>query len=324
MTLQIVELAPATPLTALSDKVDSQGIVLISFQTRSFTPQESSTLVALHREWFTGNGQVHYVAHRPATRGSCIVAAHSAGDGLCQVASSIHCAKQAIAKGIGRIEPGVQHFVGDAIRPRFGPPSGSQQLIGGAMDWMGRLTNGYSVPFLPNILSTFGFTGLSKLFPMLQEAEAALIERFGKTLGHLLSACSTMGNGCTFCLYGHLYAANLFHFEEHGTVGPLAETEAAQLTALTDLDLQTYLRTQLSDSPWAEVLPMIERIAEIRAGSPSTDDTEAYLRQTILAWSLINECSLQSPSDIAPPFNPQLAWNRRLQRAYRQAREQGS
>lgn len=324
MTIQTLELAPTAPLTSLSDRIDTDHVFLIAFQTRRLTPTESSTLVTLHREWFMNKAQVHYVAHRPATRGSCIVAAHSAGDGLCQVAPSIQGATAAIQKGLGRIEPGVQHFVGDTIQPQFGPPSSSQQLIGGAMDWMGRLTNGYSVPFVPNILSTFGFTGMSKLFPMLQEAESAMIERFGKTIGHLLSACCTLGNGCTFCLYGHLYAANLFHFEEHGTVGPLAETEAAQLTALTDTELQDYLQATLRDSPWAEALPVIKRIAEIRAGSLSADDTEAYIRQTILAWSLINECSLQAPSNSAPPFNPQLARNRRLQRAYRHAREDGS
>ena len=321
MTIHTHLLNGFTAVAELDSQIESSTVHLLNLQDLLFTAEDACTLVRMHAQWWARDAQVHYVAHRPVTRGTCVVAAHSAGDGHCQVATNVAGAKMAIEHGMGRLEPGLQHFVGDAISASFGPPRFGHRVIATPMDWIGRLQNGYSVPFIANVLSTFGFSGLTSLFPVLAEAERQAHELYGPIYGRLVTAMSTLGNGCTACLYGHLYAANLLYFEKSGGIGPIAELETDALLQLPDDQLGAFLQGRLSDTEWAEALPPLMRIQALRSGREPQDEEDVALQHGLLAWSLINECSLQAPMDVAPPFDPRLARNRRLQRAYRQARE---
>jgi len=320
MTVQMHIVERAELLAELDAQIDSEMVHLIDLRDLLLTGEDASNLVELHARWFGRDAHVHYVASRPSTRGSCVVAAHSAGDGVCQVASNVPGARAAIESGLGRIAPGLQHFVGDRIKPRFGRPATGYRWISAPMDWMGRLQNGYTVPFIANVLSTYGFAGLTTLFPLLAEAEAEVNRRYGELSGRIVTSFSTLGNGCTFCLYGHLFAANLVYFEESGQLGPISETATAELGQMTDAEVGPFIEARLSDTDWALAVPTLKRVLALRAGGAPQDDEDVFLQEVLLAWSLINECSLQAPIDEAPPFDPRLARNRRLQRAYREAR----
>jgi hypothetical protein len=320
MTVQMHVVDSVALLSGLDAQIAPDTVHLVDLRDVLLTGTDAGILVDLHARWCERQARVHYVASRPITRGSCVVAAHSAGDGICQVATNVEGAKSAIESGLGRIAPGLKHFVGDRIEPRFGSPAAGHRWISTPMDWMGRLQNGYSVPFIANVLSTFGFAGLTTLFPLLAEAEAEVNRRYGPLHGRIVTSFSTLGNGCTFCLYGHLFAANLVYFEASGRVGPIDESATEALGQMTDAELGPFVEARLAATDWAPALPTVRRVLALRAGEAPQDDEDVFLHEVLLAWSLINECSLQAPFSEAPPFDPRLARNRRLQRDYREAR----
>jgi hypothetical protein len=320
MDIQIVVVGDGVELSSLRSRIQSGSVHLIDLQDTLFSGRDVESLVELHAQWFQQGAHVHYVATRPVTRGSCVVAAHSVGDGGCHVAANLAGAKQAILSGHGRVDAELKYFVGDQIVPRFGPPGVGHHLLAKPMDWIGNLQQGYTVPFVANILSTFGVKGLTTLFPLLEAAEKAIGHHYGEKEGHLVTAFLTLGNGCAFCMYGHLYAANLLLFEENNTLGPICERETERLGQMTDTEVGHFLEEHVTDSPWASLLPTLRRIRELRAGKPPTGDEDTMLTHSLQAWALINECSLQTPVNTAPPLNQRIARNRRLQKSYREAR----
>ncbi|MBO84063.1 MAG: hypothetical protein CL927_01795 [Deltaproteobacteria bacterium] len=320
MEIHVKTVADGETLLALNTWVQPRAVHLVNFGNMLLTAAETAALLALHAQWFQQGAQVHYVATRPATRGCCVVAAHSAGDGSCHVASNLAGAKEVILSGVGRVEAELDYFVGDQIVPSFGPPSLGHRLVAMPMDWMGSLQQGFTVPFLANILSTFGIKGLTTLFPMLDAAEKAICKSYGEHQGHLITAFLTLGNGCSFCMYGHLYAANLLLFEETNALGPIGESETERLGQMTDTEVEAFLEERLAKTAWAPLLPCLHRIRALRAGADPVGTEDDMLSHSLRAWTLINECSLQTPLTQAPPFNPRMARNRRLQRAYRSAR----
>ena len=320
MEIKVHALEGDEALSVLKARVDPQCVHLIDLGDTLLSSEGAVSLVALHAQWFQQGSQVHYVATRPATRGCCIVAAHRAGDGGCHVAPTVAGAKRAILSGLGRIDTELAHFVGDQITPSFGPPSLGHQLASLPMDWIGSLQQGFKVPFVANILSTFGIKGLTTLFPLLEASEKAITKSYGDEKGHFMTAFLTLGNGCSFCMYGHLYAANLLLFEETDSLSPISESETERLAQMTDREVADFLEERLTGHTWAPLLPSLHRIRALRAGVKPVGDEDAMLSQSLQAWALINECSLQTPMTQAPPLNPRLARNRRLQRAYRSAR----
>ena len=320
MDIRVVTVRGDEAISSLDAELQGDSVYLVDLGDTLLSSRQATARVACHARWVQQGLQVHYVATRPATRGSCVVAAHSAGDGGCHVAATLAGAKRAILSGQGRIDADLAYFVGDQIAPEFGAPSAAQRLLSTPMDWMGRLQQGYTVPFVANILSTYGFKGLTTLFPLLEQAEQNINERYGRQQGHFMTAFLTLGNGCAFCMYGHLFAANLLLFEETGALGPVSELETEAIGQMNDGEVGDFLEERLTGGPWAPLLPSLTRIRHLRAGAEPADEDDATLLHSLRAWALINECSLQAPMSQAPPFHPKLARNRRLQRAYRQAR----
>ncbi|MGC6494565.1 MAG: hypothetical protein ACON5B_17145 [Myxococcota bacterium] len=302
------------------DDAGDHAAVVVDMGDRSLSAQELQQVFTFHTSRVLNGQAVHYAARRPATRGSLIVAAHRAGDATCIVVASPSSAVRAVEAHAHRLQDALLVFDQPDIQPNLSAPTTGHQFLGNAFDWMGRLQHGYSVPFIAQVLSTFGMKGMFGLFPLLQDAETAINGHYGETLGHVVTAMTAMGNGCVYCSFGHLYTANLLQFQETKTLGPLSEQETEAFTQLSDGALLSLVRQRLTATHWESAIPTIDRVYELRSGDAAVTPEDQLLSRSIHAWALITECSLHVPMDTAPPFDPRLARNRRLQRDYRAAR----
>lgn len=66
----------------------------------------------------------------------------------------------------------------------------------------------------------------------------------------------------------------------------------------------------------------VGRVFALRKGARPVDDADACLLRLLAAWTLINECSLQVDPGPIQAIHPRMSRARRLQRAYRAAREE--
>jgi hypothetical protein len=296
------------------------SVLVLDFGEQLLHSQHTDQLSLQHRSWRTQGHTIAYAAQRAATRGACVIAMHRAGDLSGLVVVSPEQAVTDLLDGEQRLTRALHDLQIEGVSPSTQAPTIALRATAMGYGWMGRLVQGYHTPFITSLLQTYGIQGMSVLGPILESTMADLNVEAGECGGHLLAGLAAMGNGCLFCAYGHIYAANLLFFEETGSLGPLDEKELAQLVTMTDPTLSALLLERLDSSPWEALRPRVQRLFALRMGAPATP-ADQTLRLAIAAWSLITECSLQTSIHLAPPLHSRMARARRLQRAYRSFRK---
>jgi hypothetical protein len=194
------------------------------------------------------------------------------------------------------------------------------RLLARISEVVSRWQRGYSVPFGAEMIYTMGFRGVARAGKQLDESARRITQLFGDRDGQLLMAMAAMWNGCTFCSVGHVYAANLYHFREGGSLFPLDEREVTSLQRRRDgeviEDLRLRFATELPRT-WALLLREFDLKSGRAAGSTPDDDG---LRLALAAWDWLNECTITTDQADVPPLCI-LAKDKALIQRYRAARE---
>lgn len=172
---------------------------------------------------------------------------------------------------------------------------------------------------------TYGIRGFIKFGKTIGDTIAFLAEKYGEPEAHHLVGFAGMMNGCRWCGVGHTLTANLLIFQEAEALFPIDERELPELQKLEDDAILKVFQDRLEATPWAPVLPLIERITQLRDGDKRTDsDDDVYLGLALDLWDWTNECTIETGFDIEAKDVPTLALlnkNRALYERYRSARD---
>lgn len=204
-----------------------------------------------------------------------------------------------------------------------------------ALSVLGRLTTGYDVPFLADVVAQYGLRGAMARLGTLEKIVAVLEAAWGTRDAHHLIGFAALYNGCHFCALGHIYAANLVHFRDTGAVFPLDERALRERMRVDDdRQLLDFVRARLTDPTHAGLVALLERQFQLKvgeaphpalgtapAGSP-TERVDDLLAMTITAYDWLNHCSLASgtgESEVVSLIAP-LHRDRALRRRYDAAR----
>ena len=201
-----------------------------------------------------------------------------------------------------------------------------QRLGVQAMRRMSKLTQGYDPIFLGEMVELLGVRGVAAWGEKLQAIAEIADERYGFFEAQLLVSFSAMFNGCRICSVGHMFGANLDHFDRTGELFPIDELEVYDLQALSDEAVLTTVDERLSDARYDEVRARIHRMFALKYGAAAAEnDDDEVLLGLIAVWELLSECtivtSVSDPAEI-DPLTP-IGKRKELIARYRQARGRG-
>lgn len=303
---------------ALADRTPAQ--VVIDLGASELTDRDILALSAQHRAWRAAGWSTAYAASRSSTRGAVVVALHRAGDHDTTVSPSVAQAAASLDQGQRRLQDALNRLGVTNVIPTARASTWQTRSLAAGFNWLGSLQNGYKTPFIETMLRTYGVSAMPQLAPALQGALDALTEAHGERHAQAVVAFAALGNGCPFCSYGHLYAADLLHFEETGTLCPISPEAMLEARGWLDAEITGWITTSLTGPIWGPIAATVLRQRELRGGAAARSPMDETLLQVTAAWQLISECSLQHEITNAPPLHPRMARARRLQRAYRAAR----
>jgi hypothetical protein len=143
-------------------------------------------------------------------------------------------------------------------------------------------------------------------------------------LGNLVLAIAGLLNGCRYCGVGHLYAANLYYFQSTGKLLPIDERQTHQLQCMPFEELNDYIRDSLSDSEFAEMSRVMQRVLHLRLGNRPETAEDHEIEHVIDVWNFVNECTIPFGYDakiehLGPALSDPVPLD--VIRRYQQARE---
>jgi hypothetical protein len=181
---------------------------------------------------------------------------------------------------------------------------------------------GYYVTFDEELIRQHGIAGFLKWGKATQDAYDEIEKVLGAERAHLVAGFASFFNGCDYCAWGHIFAANLIFFERTSRLLPLDEQEVHDLMRKGDSSVFRELEARLS-SEFPEELRLLKRQHELRQAPPSGAATEEdrVLLKSIGLFEWVNECSITVNAP-APPMDP-IARKKKLLAAYAEARRPG-
>jgi hypothetical protein len=295
------------------------GPILVDLEDRVLDKGDIDRFARLHAAWRAAGYLVTYRATVPATRGLCVAAMHRAGDLDGRAIGDLLPVSSRGEPGAGRVRTALDTLKVEA-QPSVRPSTLVTRAAAAAAGLVQDIQVGYREPFLEHIFRTFAIAGATAVGNAVEASVAALTTRWGERTAWILVAFSSQGRGCPHCSFGFMYAANLMHFRDTQTLGPIDEREMVLSLAWTDAETRRWVQERLASGPWADALAPLEQLWALRDGAAATSDDDRLLVHILAAWTLVTECSLQVRIGEVPPLHPRLVRDRRLQRDYRAAR----
>ena len=165
---------------------------------------------------------------------------------------------------------------------------------------MNKIVDGYDPVFVADMLDLLGVKGVGAWGTKLQAVAEELDETFGPFEGQLVISFAAMFNGCRVCSVGHMYVANLHHFEETGELFVIDEREVYELQVLSDEELLAVAADRMAAPQYERARKLIARLHALKYGGEAIVNPEdELLAGAIAAWDLLTECSILS--DIEDP-----------------------
>jgi len=299
---------------------EAPGRLVLDLGETLLSTEAIARLSAQHRGWRAAGWVLSYAAGRSVTRGALVVALHQAGDTDTVVVASVAQAAAALSAGQRRLPDALDGLSVVGVSPSARPSTWQTRTLAVGFNWVSSLQRGYKTPFLETMLRTYGVDGMPQLGPALESVLAELDATEGELCAQVLASFASLGKGCPFCAYGHLYAADLLHFEATGELCPIDPAEMPEARAWVDDEVRAWATARLTGPVWGPIAPKVARLQALHCGAVVPSASDALLQRLLWTWTLISECSLQTPISSAPPLHPRMARARRLQRAYRAAR----
>lgn len=283
-------------------------------------------LVDIHQALKVKAGRSVYLAVKPVLRGLALWILHLAGDQQGSVAGTERQARAWLESDEGRVasffdalgKPQLPLRASDGPLPPLSLRERAVARIGG---FFTRVSQGYWLAFLEELIRTFGVEGLQQIGEQNEEVLAALAERWDAETAQLVVGMGALWNGCGYCGAGHIYAANLLHFQRTNDLLPLDERDVPRLQKWTDSAILEELMARFT-GPLEGVGQLVRRQFDLKVGGTEPEDeADELLLRACAAWDIVNECSIVVDMSDVPPLNPAMAKDRALQRRYRRRRQ---
>lgn len=207
-----------------------------------------------------------------------------------------------------------------AVGPRpLEAPSLWLQLRTRAMAFSGWLFEGYEVPFIEELVRTYGLRRIAAWGSRMGRVREDVHRRWGHRDGQTLIAFAAFWEGCTVCSRGHLYAANLLRFREDGSLFPLHHTQLRALQARPDAEVLAWLEEHLAPTH-PGLLATLQRLYALRAAHALPESADDHLLHDILeAWGIMADCSVTVDPDDVPALHAAVTRDTALQQRYAEA-----
>jgi len=282
-------------------------------------------LVDVHRALKAKAGRSVYLAESPVLRGMALWILHLAGDQRASVVGSLVQARAWLTGSEGRVaswfdalgKPRLPMRAEDGPLPDLSLKERMVSRVGG---FFTRVTQGYWLAFLEELIRTFGVEGLEQIGEQNEEILGDLTQRWNAETAQIVVGMGALWNGCGYCGVGHIYAANLLYFRRTGELLPLDEREVPRLQRWTDNQVLEALDSRFT-GPLEPTGALVRRQYALKfGGDAARDEADALLLRACAAWDIVNECSIVVQLDEVPPLHPAMAKARGVQRSYRARR----
>lgn len=197
---------------------------------------------------------------------------------------------------------------------------GSRPLWVRAFDWMTERRIGYTVPFTEQMIRGMGFRSLNKLGEKL-DVVTLLIAEFGERDAQLIAGVGAIGIGCPVCSIGHTYAANVYHYRDHGELFPISETEVIGMQSRTYPELRALVADRLAEPRFERLRKLLTRQLELREGTGDPTPEDKWLVAANSVWDLLVEFTIECGAEVSHPF-AEINRDKELVGRYRRARDE--
>lgn len=147
-----------------------------------------------------------------------------------------------------------------------------------------------------------------------------LRRELGSMGANFVLAVASLLNGCSYCLYAHARAFELYYFDKHGKLFPLDQHELLSLIPLTDEASRTRLENALQEAGLEDETATFRRLyaLKLEAAKPENDRDRIFL-EAIEMYDMLNFCANADQLELDDAHD-EINKNQELKARYAEAR----
>jgi len=199
------------------------------------------------------------------------------------------------------------------------PLSMAEKAFLKAMKPLATFSEGFWIDFGEEIVRAHGISGFFKWAKITGDIQAELQAEVGVMHNHLLSAFSSLLNGCDYCGFGNLLAFNMHWLKERGELFPIPEFDGLRLLKFSYEELYDEVAKLLEGEQYEHERRLVLRQMDLKLGRVQVEtDEDRVLQRSLHLYDFINECSIVVDAP-APPLG-HISKEKGLLQKYREMR----
>jgi hypothetical protein len=153
---------------------------------------------------------------------------------------------------------------------------------------------GMTAVLMPTVVRSLGpFGAIRWMATNIPKYERA-IEDLGPIRANFVFASASLLNGCSYCVYAHARAFELYYFEKHGKLFPLDDHQFISLIALGDDSVRSELVAALTEADLVEEIAIFARLYALKLEGAEATPADAHLTHAIQMYDVLNYCAIES------------------------------
>jgi len=124
------------------------------------------------------------------------------------------------------------------------------------------------------------------------------VKEWGGMRANLLFAMASLLNGCSYCLFAHARAFELYYFEKHDKLFPLDQHDFLSLIPLTDQASRERLEQALTAAGLSSEIETFRRLYALKLEGATPRPGDENLVHAIQMYDMLNYCSIEGQIEL--------------------------
>jgi len=184
---------------------------------------------------------------------------------------------------------------------------GSDRVAVRVLEGIGRRLWGFPPRLMAPIVAQLGALPALAWFVRNMPRYERTLRALGPLRTHLVCTLVSLHNGCRYCSFGHLYAAELVYLEQHGALFPFDARSVPEWIGLRPHELRRRMVDVLQQADLhGEVLWVDTTLALASGAQRPVDRQEARIAHLVSMFRVLNDVGIASdvdPDEAHDPLN---------------------
>ncbi len=169
-----------------------------------------------------------------------------------------------------------------------------QNASKGVLEFIGQNLWGFKPNLMKDIVEQNGGPSSVLWFARNMPTYERILKAWGPIRTHLLASEISVLNGCPYCTFGHIYAAQLHFLEITGSVMSVDEDEVVSWHKLDEATKIANFRKLILENELDAEMALFDRMLELRAGNGSNGSKrDRNIEHLLQMFAYLNACGIK-------------------------------